>query len=40
MTKDDLDNAVEKLELRITAKMYGAVVVGVALIKARGFLRD
>ena len=38
VTKDDLENAVEKLELRITIKVYGAVVVGVALIKALDFL--
>ena len=38
VTKDDLENAVEKLELRITTKVYGAVVVGVALIKALDFL--
>ncbi len=40
VTKDDLDNAFEKLELRITAKVYGVVVVGVALIKALDFLFD
>ena len=38
MTKDDLENAVEKLELHITTKMYGTVVVGVAMIKALDFL--
>ena len=38
VTKDDLENAVEKIELRITTKVYGAVVVGVALIKALDFL--
>ena len=38
VTKDDLENVVEKLELRITTKVYGAVVVGVALIKTLDFL--
>ena len=38
VTKDDLENAVEKLELRITTKVYAAVVVGVGLIKALDFL--
>ena len=38
VTKGDLENAVEKLELRITAKVYAAVVVGVGLIKALDFL--
>ena len=33
-TKDDL----EKLELRVTLKVYAAVVAGVALIKALDFL--
>ena len=40
MTKHDLDNAFEKLELRIAAEVYGVVVVGVALIKALDFLLD
>ena len=33
-TRDDL----EKLELRVTLKVYAAVVAGVALIKALDFL--
>ncbi len=33
-TKDDL----EELELRVTLKVYAAVVAGVALIKALDFL--
>ena len=38
VTKDDLENAIEKLELRIAAKVYAAVVVGVGSIKALDFL--
>ena len=34
VTRDDL----EKLELRVTLKVYAAVVAGVALIKALDFL--
>lgn len=38
VTKGDLDNAIEKLELRMTTKMYAAIVVGVGLIKGLDFL--
>ena len=38
VTKDDLENAVEKLEWRIAAKVYAAVIVGVGSIKALDFL--
>lgn len=38
VTKGDLDNAVEKLELRITTRMYAAIVVGVGSIKGLDFL--
>lgn len=38
VTKDDLDNAVEKLELRITTRTYAAIVVGVGSIEGLDFL--
>ena len=38
VTKDDLGKAIEKLEWRIAAKVYAAVVVGVGSIKALDFL--
>lgn len=38
VTKGDLDDAIEKLELRMTTKMYAAIVVGVGLIKGLDFL--
>lgn len=38
VTKDYLENAVERLELRIATKMYAAVVVGVGSTKALDFL--
>ena len=40
VTKDDLENAVEKLELWITIKVYAAGVVGVGLLKAFDFQLD
>ncbi len=40
VTKDDLVKAIEKLELRITIKIYAAVVAGVGAIKALDFLLD
>ena len=36
--KADLTAQIEKLELRMTNKLYAAVVVGVGLIKALDFL--
>lgn len=38
VTKGGLDNAIEKLELRMTTRMYAAVVVGVGSIKGLDFL--
>lgn len=38
VTKDDLENAVERLELRIATEVYAAVVVGVGSIEALDFL--
>ena len=38
VTKDHLENAVERLELRIATKVYAAVVVGVGSTKALDFL--
>ena len=38
VTKDDLESAVEKLELRIATKVYAALAVGVGLIEALDFL--
>ena len=38
VTKGGLDNAIEKLERRMTTRMYAAIVVGVGSIKGLDFL--